>query len=241
MQLFQNSNEDYKSVLDPRTKLVLLIALNVVIIGTGFEGLDYLLRIVCAIIPFVLFLIIRRPRTALIYGVICLCMLFCEGYLIPHTTGWLNLVIVITVGAFSRMLVGMAFAYYMMLTTTVSEFITAMKAVHMPDQITIPLSVMFRFFPTLAEESAAINDAMRLRGIKRLGGKGGIVRSLEYQIVPLMMSTLRIGDELSAASLSKGLEAGAPRTHICNVRMECWDWLLIALGVAMMVYMFFLR
>jgi len=241
MQFFQNSDEGYKSALDPRTKLVLLIAINVVIIGTGFEGWDYVLRVACAVIPFVLFLIIKRPRTALIYGVICLCMLFCEGWLIPHTTGWLNLVIVITVGAFSRMLVGMAFAYYIMLSTTVSEFVTAMKAIHLPDQITIPLSVMFRFFPTLAEESNAINDAMRLRGIKLLGGRGGIVRSLEYQIVPLMMSALRIGDELSAASLSKGLEAGAPRTHICNVDMEWWDWLLILAGMGMMAYMFFLR
>ena len=33
-------------------------------------------------------------------------------------------------------------------------------------QITIPLSVLFRFIPTMQEESAAIKDAMRMREVQ---------------------------------------------------------------------------
>ena len=40
----------------------------------------------------------------------------------------------------------------------------------MPKEVTIPLTVMFRFFPTVFQESEAISDAMKMRGIK-LGGK----------------------------------------------------------------------
>ena len=239
MQYFQYTNEDYKSILDPRTKLLMLIAINVVIMTTGFEGIDYVLRVICAVLPIVFFLIIRRRRAALIYSVLCLAMLLVEGVVIPSTTGTLNLVIVATTGMFSRMMAGLAFAYYVMCSTTVSEFVTAMRLMHMPDQITIPLSVMFRFFPTLAEEGQSIRDAMRMRGIGL--ASGGVVSQFEYVIVPLMMSTLRIGDELSAASLTKGLSAGKPRTHICKVRMGVVDWLLVAASLAMLAYMVFIR
>ncbi len=241
MQYFQYTNEDYKSVLDPRTKLALLIAINVVVMGTGFTGIDYVLRIVCAFIPFACFFIIRKPKAGLIYGAICLVMLFIEGFVIPNTQGMLNLVIVFTTGTFSRFLAGMAFAYYVFVSTTVSEFVTAMKHMHLPDQITIPLSVMFRFFPTLGEESKAINNAMRMRGIGWNGSKGGVLSHLEYVIVPLMMSTLRIGDELSAAAITKGLDVGRPRTHICQVKLGVLDWLLIMVSIAMLGYMLVLR
>ena len=241
MELFSHAKGGYKSVLDPRTKLLMLIAINVAVMGTGFQGTDYFVRVVCAVIPFVLFLLIRKVRTALIYAGVCAVMLFVEGVLIPSTSGILNLVIVITSGAFSRILIGFAFAYYAMCSTTVSEFVTAMKRMHIPDQITIPLSVMFRFFPTLSEESRSIRNAMRMRGIRLGGKKGGLLAQMEYRIVPLMMSTLRIGDELSAASLTKGLEAGMPRTHICQIHMTALDWLLILISFGLLGYMFFLR
>lgn len=241
MEYFQYTNENYKSVLDPRTKLAMLIAINVVVMMTGFTGIDYALRIFCAAIPFVCFFIIRKPKAALMYGVVCVLMLFCEGFIIPNTQGLANLIVVFTTGAFSRFLAGMAFAYYVFVSTTVSEFITAMKRMHMPDAITIPLSVMFRFFPTLGEEGRSIMDAMRMRGVGLGGAKGNPLSHVEYVVVPLMMSTLRIGDELSAASLTKGLDAGKPRTHICNVGMGVADWLLVAASLAMLAYMLFIR
>lgn len=37
---------------------------------------------------------------------------------------------------------------------------------HIGRQITIPLSVLFRFIPTMQEESAAIKDAMRMREVQ---------------------------------------------------------------------------
>lgn len=56
--------------------------------------------------------------------------------------------------------------YYVISSTTVSEFTAAMKRMHVTDKIIIPFSVMFRFFPTVAEEAKAINNAMRMRGIR---------------------------------------------------------------------------
>ena len=60
--------------------------------------------------------------------------------------------------------------YFVISTITVSEFVAALEKLHIPQTITIPLSVMFRFFPTVLEEFNAINDAMRMRGIRFGGG-----------------------------------------------------------------------
>ncbi len=61
---------------------------------------------------------------------------------------------------------------------------------------------------------------------------------IEYVLVPIMMSTVRIADELSAASLTKGLSAGGKRTHICEVRINAADWLMIVGSFAMIIFFF---
>ena len=73
-----------------------------------------------------------------------------------------------------------------------------MNKMHVTEKITIPLSVMFRFFPTVADEFASINAAMRMRDI-RVGGKNA-GKMLEYRMVPLMVCLAKIGEELNAAA-----------------------------------------
>ena len=76
----------------------------------------------------------------------------------------------ILAGTFCRFLPGFIIAYFVVTTTTVSEFMAGMERMHMPSKITIPLSVVFRFAPTVLEEAASINVAMKMHGI-RFGGK----------------------------------------------------------------------
>lgn len=106
----------------------------------------------------------------------------------------------------------------------------AMERLHLPQQITIPMSVMFRFFPTVAEEWSAIGDAMRMRGIRFGGGKVGAI--LEYRIVPMMICSVKIGEELSQAALTRGLGGPVKRTNICKLGFHVQDviFLLICLG-----------
>ena len=119
----------------------------------------------------------------------------------------------------------------MVTTTTVSEFVAAMERLHLPQQITIPMSVMFRFFPTVAEEWSAIGDAMRMRGVRFGGGKASAI--LEYRIVPMMICSVKIGEELSQAALTRGLGGPVKRTNICKLGFHVQDviFLLICLGV----------
>lgn len=66
--------------------------------------------------------------------------------------------------AFNEVCSGIMMGYITVKTTTVSEFVAAMKKLHLPEQIIIPMSVIFRFFPTVVEEYNAIGDAMKMRG-----------------------------------------------------------------------------
>ena len=45
---------------------------------------------------------------------------------------------------------------YLISSTSVSEFIGAMERMHITEKIVIPMSVIFRFFPTISEEYQAI-------------------------------------------------------------------------------------
>lgn len=79
------------------------------------------------------------------------------------TDGVANYIAVAVVGILLRFTPSVVMGYFVVTTTTVSEFVAAMERLHLPQQITIPMSVMFRFFPTVAEEWSAIGDAMRMR------------------------------------------------------------------------------
>ena len=67
---------------------------------------------------------------------------------------------------------------------------------------------------------------MRMRGI-RFGGKK-TVKMLEYRFVPMMICSIKIGEELSAAALTLGLGAPVHRTNICKIGFKALDIVLIA-------------
>ena len=109
---------------------------------------------------------------------------------------------------------------FLILTTTVSEFVAAMDSLHIPKSFTIPVSVMFRFFPTIKEEYSAIRDAMRLRNV---GSWRNPTKMLEYRMVPLLTGLLSIGNELSASALTRGLDAPNRRTNVCPIGFHWQD------------------
>ena len=46
-----------------------------------------------------------------------------------------------------------------------------------------------------------------------------------------MISMIKIGDELSAAALTRGLGAPAKRTNICSIGFRFYDYILIGIGI----------
>lgn len=103
---------------------------------------------------------------------------------------------------------------------------------HITEKIVIPMSVIFRFFPTISEEYQAIPDAMKMQGI-RFGGKNPFLM-LEYRLVPLMVSVVKIGDELSAAALTAGLGAPLNVPNVCQIGFHVQDLLRFCFALSVL-------
>ena len=206
--------------LDPRTKLLLIFIISIFVMGgTGGEAMG-LIRLVLCTVPAILLLTSKQCAKAVGYIAVFSAFYAVQIYVLPHLTGILNFLVLFTTGFFCRILPSVAIAAYAVKTTTVSELISGMERIHMPKEVTIPLTVMFRFFPTVFQESEAISDAMKMRGITTFRSP---MKMLEYRVVPLMMSIAKIGEELSAAALTRGLGAPEKRTNICSIGFGLLD------------------
>jgi len=152
-----------------------------------------------------------------------------------------NMLVVLLVGLVLRLFPAFVMGAYIIKSTTASECITALGRMHIGRQITIPLSVLFRFIPTMQEESAAIKDAMRMRevqfGTKKFWQNPATL--IEYRFIPLMISVVKIGDDLSAAALTRGLDNPVRRTNITKVGFTGWDLLAVLIAGAALLSTYF--
>lgn len=209
---------------DPRTKLYALLIFNLVMLTSLTEGASVYLKPFLAVLAFLFLLNARLPKTAAVYLALYIVSYHAEFFL-QYVSGMslAGFLIRFFSHMITRIVPGFMFAYYMIRTTRVSEFIAAMERMHISRKLIIPVSVMFRFFPTVSEEYRSIQDAMRLRGI---GLKAGPVAMAEYRLVPLIVSLVKIGDELSAAAVTRGLGGQVKRTNYCRIGFGVWDALL---------------
>ena len=168
--LLQASIEDRRLVLDPRTKLFMLITMAIFVLGgTASDIMPFAAPVLCAM-P-VCYLFIDRQYYALTtYVILYGSLYFINGWIVPGLTGSAHYILYILTVFIIRFLPGIMMARYVFSSTTVSEFMAAMERMRVSNKITIPMSVMFRFIPTVMEEFSSINTAMKMRDI-RIGGK----------------------------------------------------------------------
>ena len=233
--LFTADIENRGLVLDPRTKLFVMITLVVFALGgTGSDiaAVRYGTTAV-SILPLILLMTAKQYKKAAVFGLLYASIKSAEVFLVPHITGAALSIIGLSCLIFVRLMPGLIMGAYMLSSTTVSEFIAAMHRMHIPQQITIPLSVMFRFFPTVLEEFTAINTAMKMRDI-RIGGRNA-GKFIEYRLVPLMVCSVNIGSELSAAALTRGLGTKVKRTNICKIGFHAQDIVVLMMPAALYI------
>lgn len=213
--------------LDPRTKLfVVLVVSGIMIAGDG-RGALAVVQPVLAVVPALFFVLMGRFSVAAKYACAYAAAKIIPPLVIACSEVGVLVMAAGIVGALGRLLPGFLMGYFLVATTTVSEFIAAAERLRLPRCLTIPLSVMFRFFPTVVVEYRAISDAMRMRGIEGLKSP---VAMLEYRLVPLLMSMVVIGNELAASALCRGLGSPRRRTNVCEIGFHGPDAVAFALG-----------
>lgn len=198
---------------DLRTKLMLILVVNLFLLLSHSLIFELVLVFGCLL----LITIDGQAKSAFHFLIVFLIMLGIDQLLTPYINGFFfTLVSFITV-ALRKFLPCFILGKWILTKTEVSEFVAVMWKLRLPQTAIIPLSVVFRYFPTIKEEWASIRAAMKMRGIHI---------SLEHIMVPLLMSAVNVSEELSAAALCRGLDSTEPHTSLVQVRFRFSDVLV---------------
>ena len=113
--------------------------------------------------------------------------------------------------------------------SSVSAILSSLYLLKVPQCVSIPLAVMFRFFPAFKEESAAITTAMRIRNIS----KRHPARYLEYVFVPLMIVSCNLADDITKAAECKAISNPGTKTRYTTIRFRVVDFLYMGIVAAL--------
>lgn len=230
--------EKHALYVDPRTKLFLLLAMNIVMLNTSSGDFLPYLRFIIGFLPFVLLLTAERYKPAWVYLAMYLISHAVILYILDYTNGFLMMLLGFLSSMCTKFVPGGMLGVYFFSSTRVNEFVASMERMHVSQKVIIPVSVMFRFFPTVKEEVEGISDAMRMR---KLGFSYFFIKPveiLEYRLVPLMISVVNIGEDLSASALTRCLGYKNSRTNISRCGFGGVDYMLFAVGIAFILLYF---
>ena len=213
--------------LDPRTKLCLILLC--VLSAMFAPNLQFQFALV-ALIGLLAALSGKwryALRGILAYALICAFTVWCMGVL----TGTWRTMFVAFLGLVHKVYACGMLAGLVIATTKVGEFLSAMARLHVPKKLTIPIAVMLRYLPTIREDWHYIKDAMRLRDVSPtfFGFLKTPAMTVNCIYVPLLTAASKAADELSIASVTRGIENPKPRTCLVKIQMRAADLLTMAL------------
>ncbi|WP_238846890.1 energy-coupling factor transporter transmembrane component T [Nocardia arthritidis] len=216
--------------LDPRVALALLLAASVALMSPG--GTRF---VPAALITGVLLAFSARAwrRAAGLVGTVAVTA--AVAYL-SRAAAWPVLGLVsVTAGYGLRLLAVGGIAVHLIRTIPPTRLTAALRSARVPMAFTVSGAVLLRFVPAIVGEARAVRAAMRLRG---LGGWWMMLRhpmlSVEFFTVPLIASSLRAAEDLSASALLRGLGSHPRPTSMRPLRLGPVD-VAAAMVFAMLV------
>ena len=207
-------------VLDPRTKIVLLLGINIFI----FTNSSVWAEMIVVVALVVLLLLCGVYKTAVKRAIKYLLLPLCPEIIMTS----LNIVVI----TFRKLLPCVTLGALLVQTTPIRLLMHALQKWHLPQTVIIPLAITVRYFPTLHEEQQAISDAMKLRNVR------GLVKKMEYIYVPLMLSASTTADELSQAITARGIDNPNTKTCAIPMRLHIQDYILLLIAFLLIVVAF---
>ena len=157
-------------------------------------------------------------RGIIAYALICAFTVWCIGVL----RGTWRTMFVAFLGLVHKVYACGMLAGLVISTTKVGEFLSAMARLRISKKLTIPIAVMLRYLPTIREDWHFIKDAMRLRDVSPTlcSFLKATVMTVNCIYVPLLTVASKAADELSIASVTRGIENPKPRTCLVEIQMR---------------------
>jgi energy-coupling factor transport system permease protein len=163
--------------------------------------------------PWVRFLRVGSPMIILVLGVALLALGWREAVLLS-----LRLVILFTV------------SFLLFQAVPAEEMGPALTRLGAPPWFSFVLTTALRYVPLLGVRVRHVMDAQRSRGID-LRPRPGNARNLSALVVPVIIQSFALADDLAVAMESRGF-ARAGRTCRRVLRMAPWEYALLGVGLA---------
>mgnify|MGYP000871792720 FL=1 len=196
---------------DPRTKILLLLAVNCLNLATH----SLLFEMILFFLSVSIMSLNGQSKSGLHFLTIFLIMVGVYEIVKPLPQSFALSLTNFVVVSLRKFLPCIMLGNWIVCSTEVSEFVAAMWKLRLPQTVIIPLSVTFRYFPAVKEEWTDIRDAMKMRGINI---------SIKHVLVPLIISAVKTGDELAEAALCRGLDNPSEKhTCMCKVGIHFQD------------------
>lgn len=219
-------------VLDPRTKILLLLGINIFVFTNSHVYAYAEMLVVAALV--ILLLLCGVYKTALKSTITYIVLLAIKCWILPFCPEIIMTSLNIVVITFRKLLPCVTLGALLVQTTPIRLLMHAMQKWHLPQAVIIPLAITVRYFPTLHEEQQAISDAMKLRNVH------GVFQKLEYIYVPLMLSASTTADELSQAITARGIDNPRPKTCAVSMRFHIQDYVLCFVAIVLVIIAFVL-
>lgn len=117
---------------------------------------------------------------------------------------------------------------------SMQDLLAALQAMGAPQAVLIPCMVVLRFFPTIRKDASHLMESLKTRHV--LAGRGYAFRHpalvCELLVVPLLMRSVRVSDELAASALVRGLGGEARPTMLHPLFFGARDAVVAALTFA---------
>ena len=242
--------------LDPRTKIILIIA-YIVGLFTVNTPLGYVL--VTAVTAVCMFISKINPKAALkglkpvIFIIILTALLnifYTDGT--PVIEGWIitwegiGKAIMMSVRIILLIVSTFLLTYTtspISLTDGLERLLSPLKKIKIPvHEMSMMMSMALRFIPTLIEETDKIMAAQKARGADfETGSLMSRAKALLPILVPLFVSSFRRADELAVAMESRCYHGGDGRTRMKQLKMQWLDLTAFILGAVFLTAVFLMK
>ena len=245
--------------LDPRTKLLLLIAYIVAL----FSASDWVGYGICFVFLAVCIAVSRIRLKAFVRGMkpLLFILIFTAVLNIFFTPGETVLLSVwsVTITLEGVLRAGMMLVRILLLITCtflltyttspialtdgLESLLSPLKVVKVPvHELSMMMCIALRFVPTLIEETDKIMSAQKARGADFETGKlTDRVKALVPILVPLFVSAFRRADELATAMECRCYHGGEGRTKMKLLRYRLWDYEAFGAGIILLAAIIVLR
>ena len=236
-------------LLDPRTKLILLVV-YIVALFTATSWISYgvllaFLLIVIKISTIPLKSIVKgmKPLVMILVFTGVLNIFFTVGEGEPLVDYWIFTIytegIIRAVFMMVRILMLISCTFLLTYTTSpialtdgLEALMSPLKKIKVPvHELSMMMCIALRFIPTLIEETDKIMNAQKARGADfESGSLMQRARALIPILVPLFISAFRRADELATAMECRCYQGGEGRSKMKLLRYTSWDFRAFGIG-----------